>query len=98
MFIDPSGDDLTAVWGDPTKPWQTITGALDYVISIGQGMTVTFIIQRGTYVDTITSPIVIPGLYTHYNLQFDSGVIWNISADAASVDRVFDVPSTSRQI
>ena len=92
MFIDPSGDDLTAVWGDPTKPWQTIKAALDYVIQVGQGMTVTFIIQRGLYVDTISAPFSIPSA-CHYNLQFDSGAEWRVSASASQMDAVFIVPN-----
>jgi hypothetical protein len=53
LFVDPSGNNSTAVIGDYTKPWQTINAAINYAGTSSQPTGgYTLHIFRGNYTET----------------------------------------------
>jgi hypothetical protein len=60
LYVDPNGNDGTAVLGDPTNPWATIEGAMGYCITNSITRYEVYV-NPGIYGMSATNPIDIIG-------------------------------------
>jgi len=85
LFVDAlNGNDSTAVLGDLTHPWQTISGALNAAYGYFTGGTsseFTVHVFKGTYIET--QQVVISG-YTNISLYMETGANARIQLEAYS--------------
>jgi len=78
LFVDTNGDDLTAVVGDLSKPWGTVSGALNYITANSlEGHSVH--VFCGYYLETEQ---VVLANFKYCSLYLEAGVniVVNISA------------------
>ena len=88
-FVSVSGNNSTAMVGNPQKPFATLSGAKVQAISDGFSDSVIKV-YAGTYTD---SDLV----YENGTYDFDDGVIVNapaVPSSASSTNIIFNIPST----
>jgi len=81
LYVDPNGNNGTAVIGDPTNPFATIYRAIEVGLLEFTNSPFTVYINSGDYIDTLTNglDLVLSGAGNQtVSLEFQDGANWTV--------------------
>jgi hypothetical protein len=86
-YVDPNGNDASAIFGDPGKPWANVKNAIEDNLSA----TVPFevVVNPGTYVESVPAPIDITGQTVSLTLAPGADIVWTLASGSESGDYIF---------